>query len=177
MNFTAKDNNNYSIKKAIYKDAQKLLDYMKLMTYQSQDFISVDINEVSSFTLSFEQDFLANINGHMFVVCDEHDNFIASADLRYSKRNSVKHVCSFGISVLKDYQGIGVGYNLLKFIIKKAVEDNKEKIELDVISNNDKAISLYKKLGFEVEGVKVNSIIKNNKKLDLVFMGMQLNKN
>lgn len=67
------------------------------------------------------------------------------------------HRCSFGISVLQKHWGKGVGYNLLKTLILKAVEIGYEQIELDVVSDNTSAIGLYKKFGFKEYGTLPNA--------------------
>ncbi len=52
-----------------------------------------------------------------------------------------------------------MGKSLLQQSIKWADENAVNKISLQVLETNEKAIHLYKKLGFEVEGV-----LKNDKK-------------
>jgi putative acetyltransferase len=41
-------------------------------------------------------------------------------------------------------------------------------MELGVFTDNEKAINMYKSLGFEIEGTKKYSIIKNGKYADFV---------
>ncbi|MDR4346889.1 GNAT family N-acetyltransferase, partial [Bacillus anthracis] len=54
----------------------------------------------------------------------------------------------------------GIGKSLLGQSIHWADENEIKKISLQVLETNEKAIQLYKKLGFEVEG-----ILKNDKRL------------
>jgi len=44
------------------------------------------------------------------------------------------------------------------------------RIELDVTTDNERAISLYQSFGFEVEGKKKYAIIKDGKYADLIIM-------
>jgi putative acetyltransferase len=44
------------------------------------------------------------------------------------------------------------------------------RIELDVTEDNERAINLYRSFGFEIEGKKKYSIIKNGKYADLFMM-------
>ena len=56
------------------------------------------------------------------------------------KKYKVKHRAEFGISVLKEYWGLGLGKALTKAL------------ELNVVADNDRALSLYRSLGFEEFG-------------------------
>ena len=64
------------------------------------------------------------------------------------KKYKVKHRAQFGIGVLKDYWGLGIGRALLNACIECAKAAGYEQLELDVVKDNERAISLYKNLGF-----------------------------
>ncbi|WP_250159645.1 GNAT family N-acetyltransferase [Bacillus toyonensis] len=52
---------------------------------------------------------------------------------------------------------MGIGSKLLSHFIEWAKEqEGLEKICMDVFSNNERAINLYKRLGFKEEGRKIN---------------------
>lgn len=64
-----------------------------------------------------------------------------------------RHVASLGMGVKDDVQGRGVGSALLATVIDLADNWlNLKRIELTVYSDNDRAINLYKKFSFAVEG-------------------------
>lgn len=69
----------------------------------------------------------------------------------YLKRFS--HKVEFGVCVLKKYWGYGIGKNLMQKSIAWAEANGIKKITLNVLETNEGAILLYKKLGFEVEGI------------------------
>ncbi len=65
----------------------------------------------------------------------------------------MKHRGTFGISVIKEEWGKGVGSHLLEEILAFAKNEvHAEIISLEVRSNNARAIGLYKKYGFEKIG-------------------------
>lgn len=87
----------------------------------------------------------------------------------------VKHRAEFGISVLKEYWGLGLGKELTKACIQCARDAGYSQLELNVVAENDKALSLYKSLGFEEYGRNprgFNSRISGYQ--ELVYMLMQL---
>lgn len=64
-----------------------------------------------------------------------------------------RHVGSLGMGVKDKYQGLGVGSALLKTVIDLSDKWlNLKRLELSVYTDNERAISLYKKFGFEIEG-------------------------
>lgn len=75
---------------------------------------------------------------------------LANVDRNKDNRKRGRHIGIFGISVDKDYRGEGIGYNLAKAIIEEAKKQiiGLKMIIIDVYSLNQKAITLYKKLGF-----------------------------
>lgn len=60
----------------------------------------------------------------------------------------VKHRAECGISVAREYWGLGIGRALLEACIKCAKEAGYTQLELSVVADNARAISLYKKEGF-----------------------------
>lgn len=67
----------------------------------------------------------------------------------------------------------GYGKGAFQLILKYGFNHlNLLRIYLDTISLNEKAISLYKKFGFKVEGNLVKHIYKNGTYHDLIIMGL-----
>ena len=68
------------------------------------------------------------------------------------RREKLKHRAEFGISVDKAYWGLGIGRALTKACIDCAGRAGSAQLELDVVSENENAIALYKSLGFTEYG-------------------------
>lgn len=64
------------------------------------------------------------------------------------KKYKVKHRAEFGISVLKEYWGLGLGKALTEACIQCAREAGYDQLELNVVAGNERAVSLYRSLGF-----------------------------
>ncbi len=64
------------------------------------------------------------------------------------KKYKVKHRAEFGISVLKEYWGLGIGRALTLACIECAKKAGYKQLELNVVGDNERAVSLYKSLGF-----------------------------
>ena len=73
-------------------------------------------------------------------------------------RVKMKHKCDLDISILKDFWHLGIGTALMSSLIGFAELAGYEQINLSVASDNERAISLYEKLGFEVTGREVHAM-------------------
>lgn len=68
------------------------------------------------------------------------------------KKYKVKHRAELGIGVLKEYWGLGLGKALTRACIQCAKNAGYDQLELNVVADNDRALSLYRSLGFEEFG-------------------------
>lgn len=75
-----------------------------------------------------------------------------------------KHRGGLGMGLLPQFRGKGLGGKLLNAVLTHAKHNGLEKVELHVYSSNTPAIALYKKHGFEQEG-----LIRKYRKLDGVY--------
>lgn len=81
-----------------------------------------------------------------------------------------RHVASAVIGILEEYCSRGIGYSLFQNIIRWAEENNVKRLELTVITENERAVGLYRKLGFEMEGTRRSSTFKDGKYYDEYYM-------
>ena len=81
------------------------------------------------------------------------NEIIAYSFLEKFEKQSKKHNCILGIVVADTWQQKGWGKKICKHMINSAWKKDIEKIWLTVYSDNIRAYSMYKKIGFEVEGV------------------------
>jgi RimJ/RimL family protein N-acetyltransferase len=78
----------------------------------------------------------------------------------------------FGVSILKEYWGNGIGTELIKYLIEWSKQSGLiRKINLIVRDDNFSAIHVYKKLGFTQEGIISRNLQINGKFYDALFMG------
>lgn len=77
---------------------------------------------------------------------------IGSCILSGSTLRREKHKVDLGISIQRKYWGLGIGRKLIEISMCWAKENNIEKITLKVDASNYRAVALYERLRFEVEG-------------------------
>jgi putative acetyltransferase len=77
------------------------------------------------------------------------------------------HAMSIGIAVRSDWHGKGVGRALMQALVDLA--DNwlpVTRLELDVYTDNERAIRLYREFGFEIEGTHRAYALRDGKYVD-----------
>lgn len=96
---------------------------------------------------------------HIILVAEMNSKIIGLLDFSNGHRQRIAHTGEFGMSVEKSVRDQGVGSLLLRVLIDWATKNTTiEKIGLNVHSNNERAIALYKKMGFEIEGVRKHDL-------------------
>ena len=89
--------------------------------------------------------------GATFFVLDDGTRIVGTLGLH---RTHADGVAVLGMSVLAEVRGQGWGSAMLQAAIDHARGAQMHKIELEVWPDNARAIALYEKFGFEVEGVR-----------------------
>ncbi|MBA1334439.1 MAG: hypothetical protein HPY66_2288 [Firmicutes bacterium] len=80
------------------------------------------------------------------------------------------HVCGFGVHLVKEARGLGIGSRILRYITDWAACNNYSKICLSVLSSNEGAIRLYRKEGFVEEGRRKRQYYIKGSYIDEVLM-------
>ncbi|WP_217587461.1 GNAT family N-acetyltransferase [Lentibacillus saliphilus] len=84
------------------------------------------------------------------------------------KRN--QHSAYLVLGILEAYQGRGIATQLFHQVFEWAKEIDISRLELTVIKDNIKALNLYRKMGFIIEGEKVHSLIINGKPVNEYYL-------
>ena len=63
-------------------------------------------------------------------------------------KSKVKRRALFGISIDKGYWGLGIGKEMMHACIECAKKAGYSQLELDVVAENERAVELYRKMGF-----------------------------
>lgn len=159
----------YTIRRMQAKDAQafiKLLD----QTDKETDFMMQEPGErkVNPFQLS-----MGIASGVQVVFLAEKEEEIVghlAAFYLYGRGSRVKHVVHIGISVLQAHWGQGLGTRLFQAMEEWAKEAGIVRLELSVMTHNERGIALYKKMGFDIEGTKKASICVKGQYVDEYLM-------
>ncbi len=98
---------------------------------------------------------------------DEFVGYITAVRGNYIKN---RHTAYVVIGILEDYRNQGIGKKLFAEVEKWATNNGVLRLELTVICDNKPAVSLYRKVGFEIEGTRKNALFNLNGYVDEYFM-------
>ncbi len=148
-NVILKNNQECLLRNATGDDAQDVLNVF-LETHEQTDFLS-SYKDEASFDAAFEEKFLTNKEFeerevYLCAVVDGH--IVGTAGVDSIGENKVKHRAVLGVAIDKDFCGIGIGRALIAACIECAKDAGYSQLELEVVSENNNAIALYKSMGF-----------------------------
>ena len=110
----------------------------------------------NSFDLEQESRFLeekTNSKNEIEIIAIVDDKVVGSAGIEsIGTKYKVRHRAEFGISVLQEYWGLGLGKALTKACIECARNAEYAQLELNVVAENERAVKMYQSFGFEEFG-------------------------
>lgn len=160
------------------EDTQDILDYLEVISHESKN-ITFGPGE---FNMTYEEEkkFIEKVttsDNQIMLVADYKGEIIGQLHYSGGGRNRTKHIGEFGVTVKKKYWGQGVGKTLISHMIDWAKTSKYcEKINLRVRDDNYNAISLYRKMGFKVEGRITRDMKIDGEFVDALFMGLMIEK-
>ena len=149
-----KDGRTCLIRSACGEDAQAVRDSFQ-RTHAQTDFL-LSYPDEDSFSVEQERQFLTEKeqSGTETELCAIVDGRVAgTAGIEaVGRKDKVKHRAEFGISVEQEFWGLGIGRALTQSCIDCARRAGYAQLELQVVSDNLRALALYRSAGFREYG-------------------------
>lgn len=163
-------------RKAQEKDAEKVVNFFNVVggetTYMSfeKDEYPLDVEAQAELIRSLE----GNATNTMLLAMDG-EEIAGLSTITSSHKIKSRHDAELGIVVAKKYQGKGIGTSLITQVIDWVKGNGiTTRMSLEVRADNVKAVEIYLKFGFVVEGCRKNSTLLNGTYYDDYVMGMML---
>ena len=135
-------------------DAQSLIDLLKTVCGQTPYLVS-EPDEIQ-YSVEGERAFINNFNESYYdvmIIFEVEGRIVGNCSIMpAANKRKERHRCEFGIAIIKEYWGLSLGREAMEFAMDVARALGYEQMELAVIASNERAISLYKSLGFEEVG-------------------------
>lgn len=177
MEYTAKNGQIITMRSGEEEDGEQLRQLAK-KGYEETRFLS---KEPEDFTFTAEQEagFIMTLRNdpRAVLLFAELDGQIIGNAMMHPVANvgRQKHRCQVGITILKEHWGKGIGTGLFILLIAAAREAGYEQMELEVVSDNERGIRLYEKVGFKEYGRRPNSFkYKDGSYADMMLMALDL---
>ncbi|MBV9229503.1 MAG: GNAT family N-acetyltransferase [Chloroflexi bacterium] len=156
-------------------DAEQLLNLRRLVNGETQ-FMLREPDEMTT-TVAEQQEqikqTLAKENQAIFVA--EHDNqLVGYLNARGGPFKRNRHCVYIVIGILKAFTRQGIGTQLFIELERWARQQGLTRLELTVMTHNAAGIALYKKRGFEIEGMMRHALIVDGQYVDEYFMAKLL---
>lgn len=170
---TLKSNANITIRTVRFEDAEAVLAIQNSVISEGEYLITVtqEFNKTPAQQREWIQKLLEN-DRETLIVAEANGEVVGWIVFLSQNRLRLAHTGSFGMMILKNYRGMGIGKMLLKALLDWAERNPLiEKVSLGVFSTNHRAISLYKSMGFVEEGRKIKEIkLNENEYVDDILM-------
>lgn len=163
----------YSIRSAVKSDAKRLSD-LRLQIDGETENMDREKGEAFIDQAGFEGIIERDTNHpkNLFLVAEVGESLVGYSRCEGSDLKRFAHKVEFGLGVQKDFWGYGIGKNLMKQSISWADSNGVTKMVLNVLETNKTGIELYKKLGFEIEGlIKNDRILSDGNYYSTYMMG------
>ena len=131
-------------------DAQAVIDNFNL-THGETDYL-LSYPDENSFNVEQEGKFLkekAESKNEVEILAVVNQTVVGTAGVdAVGTKFKLRHRAEFGVSVAEEYWGLGIGGALLDACVECARAAGFTQLELDVVADNSRAISMYRKAGF-----------------------------
>ena len=164
------------LREANINDAEGILKYLNVVGGESDNLLF----EENEFQLTVEQEkgyieTMRENDNALMVIGVINGEIISIAQVAAPPRKRIVHNGELAISVKKEYWSMGIGTEIMKLLIDFAKKTGVIKnISLGVKSDNEKAIKLYEKMGFEKVGAHKNFFNINGVYYDEILMDLYL---
>ncbi|MBA9086849.1 RimJ/RimL family protein N-acetyltransferase [Fontibacillus solani] len=159
------------IREITQEDAIELIKFQKQLDNETKFMLfepnerEIDEIQQSKMIMSF----LESNNSNIFIAESDH-RIVGYLSVSGGRTKRIRHSAYIVIGILKDFTGKGMGSELFNAMEQWRLSTNIKRVELTVMTNNEFGIKLYKKMGFEIEGIKKNSMIVDDRFVDEYYM-------
>jgi RimJ/RimL family protein N-acetyltransferase len=171
---TLRDGRTLSIRSVAPDDASALIAYLNAISTESE-FLGYGPGELTM-TVEEERQFLERCGatpGTIAMAGFVDDAIVASLTFLVGFKSRTRHVGEVGMSVRQAFWGLGVGTAMAgTFIQWVRQEPSVTKVNLRVRTDNHRALAIYRRCGFSVEGTLRRDICVDGHYFDHYTMGL-----
>ena len=171
-----RDGRTATIRQVVPDDAIDALAYLDVVTGQT-DFLAMGRGELD-WPEEKERAFIEDhrqADNKVLILAEIDGRIAAIAGFTGDPRKRFRHQGEFGVTVLREYWGLGLGTALTESVIQWARDSRVvRKINLKVRTDNTRALDLYRNLGFVREGHVTRQFLVADEFYDAYLMGLRI---
>lgn len=162
------------VRPAVERDAPQIVKYLK----ENQDRYRYMISRTDEMNLTpdYEKKMIklhAQRENCLFLVAVADREVVGVLNFVGGSRLRDRHDGEFGVSVHNELFSMGIGRKLVSYLLNWARENTVlKRVTLFVMNDNKRALEMYKRLGFQIEGVRRKAVrFEGGRVQDLIMMG------
>lgn len=161
IKFELKDGREALLRSPREEEAEEFLQFISKASGET-DYLMKYPEEFADFTTEQEKSFLNGIyhsQNELMIACFVDGKIAGNCLISFRTGIKDRHRASVAIALLQEYWKLGIGTRMFREMLQIAQKrDGVRQIELDFIEGNNRARSLYEKMGFRIIGVKPDAI-------------------
>lgn len=156
--YDLKNGQQITFRNLLGSDAQALLEFFQKIAEETNNtmrYVGMPLLTIEEQKASLEKQL--NIKSSLMIGAFSEGCLVGYLNFRVPWENHiwVMHMASFGMMILKDYWGLGIGKALLEIQDDYARSIGVIRIEAMVRVKNHRGVQLYERNGFKIEGTRV----------------------
>jgi RimJ/RimL family protein N-acetyltransferase len=177
LDIRLKNGKTVTLREASVDDAEELISVVKKYIEDSE-YIPYTKGEFNP-AIEFEKEWIQALNNQknsLLLLAMHNDKIIGNISVNGSQRNMAVHTACIGIGLLREWRNQGIGSILFNSVIEWAKKNSQlEILWLETYVTNKEGIALYRKYGFEQDGIQKDFIkISDNEYADNLMMSLKL---
>ena len=154
-----KDGRTALLRSPLPSDADAALEYMKITAAETPFLLRAP--EEVTLTVAEEERYLIRVAADpntVSIFCFVDGVLAGNCNITRKTKRKNRHRASIGIALKQQFWNLGIGTALFAEMIAIAESWGLVQLELEVIEGNDRAMGLYRKMGFETVSFVPNAI-------------------
>jgi RimJ/RimL family protein N-acetyltransferase len=163
------------IRQATAGDADALLA-LKLKLDRESSFMMLEPDERVTTPAEAEDDLRAILarRNSVVLVAETAGELVGYAEANGGEFRRNKHTASVVIGLRRSHAGRGIGRRLLTELEGWAQANGVARLELTVMTHNERALGLYRSLGYRIEGTRRSALVVDSEPVDEYWMAKLL---
>lgn len=173
--FTAKNGKEITLRPARPEDSCSIIDTVRSnaneRSYVLMEHYGKDAESERKYISGLDE------NRNLLMVAADGPDIIgclAALQADDGRRAETAHILHVGLHLREAVRGLGIGSHLLAYAIAWAGEKGFKRMEANIFTNNKHSLGLFRKSGFDEEGVRKGRIQVGRELIDEVLMGRML---
>lgn len=163
----------FIVRRAVETDAPSLIALRKrlfeetsYMLWEPGEFNQTEDDERARITRLNRQ------SNSLILLAEAGKQLVGALSATGDERNQLRHTAVLSVGVVKSHWSQGIGSRMVQDAVSWSLVAGLKRLELTVHAANVRAVSVYMRYGFEVEGLRRSSLLVGSKYINEYLMAL-----